>query len=192
MEIRFRRKNLFNRYEELTKFDIYINGENTYYAESKQLALVYTTNLYTTINNNTISLRLKVKRMVSFVPHYSIRILNGDVFTFNTVSFWAGHFQCTFGPSIFDVYYYRNGKCAVYKDDRQVAFVELPTLHSGIINTDNDCDQEMIMAFVLIMDRSTSKGAGWLHINLFRDIFYAGIGRIKPFARAYNPDWVPK
>src|ERR1019366_1987407 len=102
MEIKFVR--ILAPYEVLTKFDIYLNGINSYYAESKQFALTYTTCLYTTNNDNSINLRLTIKKRLSLVPNYHIKLPDREVFSFKTISLLKGHFQCIYSNDTYDLY----------------------------------------------------------------------------------------
>lgn len=190
MEIKFRR--LLEPYEELVKYDIFVDGANSYYAESKQFTLIYTSCLYMNNSDDTITRRLTVTRILSFLPHYHIKLMNG-ILTFKTVSFLRGHFQCVHGPDVFDIYYYRKNKCIVCKNNTQVARIELPSLGSGIVQADRDSDYELIMAFVIIMDKCTTMTLSARGRNVVTPtLIYRNMGISNPYLQEFNPNWQPK
>ena len=192
MEIKFVR--ILSPSEQLTKFDIYINGTNSYYAESKQFALTYTTCLYTTGNDDDINFRLKVKKVFSLLPHFHITLLNKQVLSFKTISFRKGHFQCIYNNDTYDLYYFQGNKCAIYLNDIQIAYLSLSAyFDNNMLYADNTSDYELLMAFALIMDRSTTIkfriGSGPV---FFPNILYTAVGRAKQPEKQLNRAWLPR
>lgn len=171
-----------DRWGAMKRYDIKVNGANSYYAESKEFSLIYTTCLYTNNDDDTISPRLTVKRLFSFAPRFRVRLLNNSALDFKPISFWSGHFQLWSETGEYDIYYWRQGRCGVYKNNKQIAYIDLPAY--GVISflnrqngnawvADED-DGEMIMAIYLLMDKWTG--------SLFAKLLLSGVGRIQPYA----------
>ena len=116
---------------------------------------------------------------------YHITLRGNLVLDYNVVSSWKSHCQCHAPSGVYDIYFHNGSRHSVYRNDVQVAAWERTALQlrGGLyeIIGDDDCDEELIIAFCLLSEYSVSLGEPSFMI-----------GHIGPQAREFNEDWKPK
>jgi len=136
------------------QFDILIDGQQTYAAVSQLFRLLAVVDLFKVDDTRP---RLTVNKLwYWWEPKYDISTYDNNVLQFRTISVWKNHYQCQRGPDLFDIYGHTGRKFSVYKNDEQIAWwdknaVAIFNGNTYSITADRDCDQELIIAFCLII-----------------------------------------
>ncbi len=168
------------------KYEIFVDGQQSYNAASKIFRWLAEINLYTPGDERPI---MTVKKRFSFYTSYDIIKSDESVFEFRTKSFWKGHYYCNVGSDLYEIYAHRGRKFSVYKNDRQVAWwtKKAVTWFNGDnykITADKDVDKELIISFCLVVDSAFS--------NDNKKSFNVSVGKIGPQAKKFDPTWQPK
>jgi uncharacterized protein YxjI len=168
------------------KYDVFVNGQAAYRADSTLFRILRVIDLYTVDGDLPL---LTIRRRLSFIfKKYDI-IRGGELNPFRVVKFWRRHYRCAAGRDIYDIYGHRSRKFSIFKNDVQVAWWEEASVtwfkgDNYAMLADEKGDREMLIAFCLIIDdwRSRKKhGAVNFHL-----------GYIGPEDRAFDPSWAPK
>lgn len=170
------------------KYKIFIGDQQAYSASTKLFRWLAEINLFDSIGGNA---KMTMKKKWAWLrTSYDITRWDGYLFEFRTMSVWKRHYQCQAGSDLYDIYGHRGRKYSIYKNDRQIAWWDKNrvTWFEGDnykIIADNNCDQELLISFCLVIDNafSNDKNRGAVTIN---------IGNIGPQARKFDPSWQPK
>lgn len=94
-------------------------------------------------------------------PLYQLTRPHDNPVEFRTISFWKLHYQCQFGPDLYDVYGHKGRKYSIYKNGRQVAWWDKAAAgpfegSQYVIIADGNCDIAVITSFCMIIDDLSS------------------------------------
>lgn len=163
------------------QYDIHINDSKKYSALISDGEIILIQDI------NSIE-KLRMSRIWSwFRTTYDIRLPSNEIINFKTKSFWKSHYQCQHGKDIFDIYSHVGTKCSVFKNDKQIAWwdIDTVTLLEGdnyTIVTNSSSDQELLIAFCLMLDKNMGGSFEVLTVN---------VGNILDEAKAFDPNWKP-
>jgi len=170
------------------KYQVFIDGEQKYNASSELFKLLSVINLY---KKGEEKERLTIRKRWSwFKPKYDIQSVDGRTAELRAYSVWKMHYQCTFGPDIYNIYGHRGRKHSVYKNETQVAWWEKAAVSwfdgdNYSIIADNDCNVEFIIALCLIIDNHKSENHDSKGVNI-------DFGNIGGEVKKFNSDWRPR
>ena len=171
------------------KYQIFIDGQQRYSASRQLLQLLPEINLFET--NAGGRARVTINRRLSwFKAKYDITRWDNNVFQFRTKSVWKLHYQCQFGPDIYDIYGHRGRKYSIYKNDIQVAWWDKKAVSwfagdNYKITAEKDCDIDLIISFCLIADN-------FLNIDNDGNTVTYDLGNIGFQDKKFNNTWHPK
>lgn len=171
-----------------TKYDIDIDGERKYFAESELFRIFSVIHLQKNSNDIPSPILTIYKRFYFFKRKYDIELTNGEIIPFRTVSFWTSEYQSIYKNDVYDLYTHRGTLYSIFKNNVQIAWwrKDFITWFAGDIYTiiaDNDCDAELLISFCLIIDNALKRNKG----GLFRMNF----GNNNIFLKEFNPYWRP-
>lgn len=169
------------------KYDVYKSGVPVRYAHSKLMRFLSRIEMSDVESGRVL---LTIAKRFSFLISYDIEFPNGERALLRTVSVWRGHYQCAYNRSIYDIYSHHKRKHSVYRNGSQVAWWEQAPVswYNGDnyrITADDDCEQDVITAFCLIMDDATTQRENGSTLTFH-------VGHIGPEARPFNPMWTPR
>jgi uncharacterized protein YxjI len=168
------------------KYNIFIDGQLSHTASTEVFRFLAVINLFD-VGGSRLTIN---KKNWWFKAKYNITLNDNNVLEFRTKSFWKNHFQCQYGLNLFDIYGHKGRKVSVFKNDKQVAWwnKQKVTWFEGDnykIIADTNSDNEIIIAFCLIIDNYNSNDKGGNTITI-------DFGSIGPQARAFDATWLPK
>ena len=141
------------------KYQIFTDGLQTHTATRQLFKLLPEVNLF---DNSGDRARMTINKRLSWLKaKYDITRWDNNVFQFRTKSIWRLHYQCQFGPDMYDIYGHRGRKYSIYKNDTQVAWWNKNAVawfagDNYKIIANKDCDVDLIISFCLIVDNFSS------------------------------------
>jgi uncharacterized protein YxjI len=169
------------------KFQIFIDGSQRHHATYKLLSFLSEISLFEWDSEIP---KVTVNKKFEFLnANYDLRLADGSLLEFKTISFLKDHFQCMHELDTYDLYAHKGRKYSVYKNGNQVAWwtKNLITWLQGDnyqIIADNNCNYNLIISFCLIIDNYKSQGRkNLLNVNLPKFFFEA---------RKFDNSWNPK
>jgi uncharacterized protein YxjI len=169
------------------KYNIFIAEQPTYTAASKIFRWLSEINLFGQGGGLPL---LTIKKRLSFIVLKYDIIRDNRIFSFRVKKFWRRHYQCMAGTDLYDIYGHRSRKFSIYKNDRQVAWWEQDSVawfqgDNYKMLADKDSDQELLIAFCLVIDDSNSKNSKGETVTVH-------LGYIGPEAKSFDPSWTPR
>jgi len=175
------------------KYSILVNDQQTYYASGAVLTLLAEIKL--TKEKGGEPLLVIKKKFSPFAATYTIKLSDGTMLDFTTVSILQMQYQCVCGEDTYDIYGNRGRKYSIFKNDVQIGyFVEAAvTMFMGdnyTIYANSDCDKELVIAFCLIIDNYANNDSRKSSININ---FNLGIFGLRKFDSDWEPNdgWLP-
>ena len=171
------------------KYQIFIDGQMSYFASRQFLQLLPEINLFDT--NRGGRPRMTINKRLSWLKaKYDITRWDYNVFKFRTKSIWKLHYQCQFFMDTYDIYGHMGRKYSIYKNDTQVAWWDKKAVSwfagdNYKIHAGKDCDIDLVISFCLIVDNFS-------HDNKDGNTVTYDFGNIGFQTKKFDKTWLPK
>ncbi len=168
------------------KYDIKVNGEASFKAESKIfrfLAEIHLNDITEQDNDAVIKRQFK-----PFMVKYVIQSKRYGDLLFDTVSFWRNHYCCVVGMDKYEVFEHRGRKVSIFKNDEQIASFKRKAVSVAMgddytVYANDGADSNLLVCFCIICDNfnDAGKDKGIINLNL-GNLFQA---------RKFDESWQP-
>jgi len=167
-----------------SQYKIFVNKKEEYYAETDAFSRLII-NVYKP--NHLKPYFRTFKSIYINYPKYKIELPDGERYQFLTYNIWQTKFQLKKGDDIYDLYYHKERKVSVFKNNMQIAYWEKEAINYLVadcyeIKANKNVEKELLIAFCLILDNLKSKGGL---------IFNVDLGFILGEKRKFDKTWKP-
>lgn len=169
------------------KYTILLDGKEAYYARGAVFTILAKISL--SAEKQGTPLLVINKKFAPFMAEYTITMADGSILNFTTLSVWGYHYQCVMGNDTYDIYGNRGLKYSIYKNNVQVAYFVAASAvlffgDSYTLYADDDCNQELLIAFCLIIDNYAYNDNGKYTITI-------NLGKIGIGMKKFDSEWRP-